>query len=455
MSTSPRRPPGRVLPVLVALSVALLAPAAAASVSQDRLGARAGDDGTVAWWVSRASVADDGSQGAGTGPRQSYRVPSISGDGRYVAFSSTAADLVRGDTNGKADVFVRDRRRSATERVSVTTTGDQAGGGSSEPAISADGRFVAFASNAADLAGRDTDARADVFVRDLDTGATRLVSRGLPAWWAKGRHGSPAISAGGRFVAFVSTRQDPSLGTRSRVFVRDRREGTTRAVVRPGQGNGFESHPAITARGRYVVLTSLDPLTTDDRDEEPDAFLVDRRSGKIERVAIGRRDSAVRRSVHQPAISGDGGRVAVMVFTGTSRTGTTTQIAVWDRRTGRSRVVSRTADGRLLDHAVPPDPARPVALSGDGRHVAFIAAAGLVPEDDDGDWDLYVRDLRDDSLDLVTRSHDGGPADGDTYSAVFAAGGRHLAFLSGAVDLVPGDTNKADDVFVALRADDR
>lgn len=455
MSTTLRRRTHATLTAAILVALGLLGPTAAGAVPA-RAGSTTGDEtARTAWWVSRASVANDGSETAGTGPSESYRVPAISGDGRFVAFSSTAPDLVRGDTNGTADVFVRDRRRAITRRVSVGSSGRQADGESSAPAISASGRFVAFSSRATNLAPRDREARSDVFVRHLETGRTRLVSKDLPAWWARGRHSSPTVSANGRFVAFVSTRNDPAVGTRSRVFVRDRRTGTTRPVVRPAPDSGFEAQPVISAGGRFVVLVSSERLSADDRDEESDVFVVHRRSGRVQRVAIGRRDAAVHRSVHFPAISSDASRVAVMVFTGTSRAGTTTHIAIWDRSTGRARIVSQTASGRLLDNPVPPDPARPVGLSGDGRHVAFIAAAGLVADDDNRAWDLYVRDLDDDSLSLVTRSRRGAPADGDTVSAVFAADGRHVAFLSGASNLVPGDTNGADDVFVARRAQAR
>lgn len=447
-----RRHSGRVLAAALATAFGLVAPATAAGGSTTTQTDVPRASTVSSWSVSRVSVGSGGRQASGTdGPDEAYRVPAISGDGSLVAFSSTAENLVRGDTNGTADVFVRDRVRDLTVRVSVGPSGREADGASSEPAVSADGRFVAFASRATNLGRRDSDARQDVFVRDRHRGVTRLVSVSLPSRWAKGAVGQPSISRHGRFVAFVSTRRDPRWGTVSKVFVRDRHEGTTRAVVASASRNPYEGRPQVSAHGRFVVLESSAALTPDDRDEGPDVFVVDRRTGAAERVAIGRRDRAVQRVVVQPAISSDAGRVAVLVFTGNSRDGSTTNVAVWDRASGRTRIVSTTAAGHRLANPVPPDAARPVGISGGGRFIAFVARAGLVARDRNHTWDVYVRDLRDDSLELVTTGPRGGPADDATYSAVVSADGRHVAFLSSATNLVPADTNDVPDVFVARR----
>ena len=128
--------------------------------------------------------------------------PAISADGRFVAFSSDATNLVPGDTNGTADVFVRDRQTGTTRRVSVGSGGAQGNGLSVDPAISADGRFVAFASDATNLVPGDTNGADDVFVRDRQTGTTRRVSVGSGGAQGDRVSFDPAISADGRFVAF-------------------------------------------------------------------------------------------------------------------------------------------------------------------------------------------------------------------------------------------------------------
>src|SRR5207253_921856 len=131
--------------------------------------------------------------------------PLISANGRFVAFNSRSTNLVPGDTNGTSDVFVHDRQTGTTERVSVDNTGNQGNGGSGVVAISADGRFVAFVSSATNLVPGDTNGVADVFVHDRQTRTTERVSIDSAATQGTCDITCPAISADGRFVAFVST----------------------------------------------------------------------------------------------------------------------------------------------------------------------------------------------------------------------------------------------------------
>src|SRR5204862_5967489 len=146
----------------------------------------------------RVSVASDGTQGNNA---SSY--PALSADGRFVAFDSDATNLVAGDTNGTTDVFVHDRQTGTTERVSVASGGGTQGNGKSGgffafPALSADGRFGAFQSDAANLVAGDTNGTTDVFVHDRQTATTERVS-------VNGFSAGPALPADGRFVAFHST----------------------------------------------------------------------------------------------------------------------------------------------------------------------------------------------------------------------------------------------------------
>ncbi|OLE31388.1 MAG: hypothetical protein AUI36_29710, partial [Cyanobacteria bacterium 13_1_40CM_2_61_4] len=146
-----------------------------------------------------ASIASDGTQGNGSSSR-----PSLSADGRFVAFTSSASNLVPGDTNSTDDVFVRDRQTRQTTRVSVASDGTQSNGLSLYQSISADGRFVAFPSAATNLVPGDTNAKADTFVHVRMTGATERVSVASDGTQGNGDSGVPAISADGRFVAFES-----------------------------------------------------------------------------------------------------------------------------------------------------------------------------------------------------------------------------------------------------------
>jgi WD40-like Beta Propeller Repeat len=195
--------------------------------------------------------------------------PSISTDGRFVAFESQASNLVPGDTNRANDVFVHDLRTGKTRRVSVSSSGAQANGSgffplSAYPSISADGRFVAFDSPAPNLVRRDTNRRPDVFIHDLRTGETRLSVS------SRGRQGNkksfnPSISAAGHFVAFKSYATDlvrHDTNASRDVFVHGLRTGKTRRVSvssRGRQGNKDSGTPSISADGRFVAFASDAP----------------------------------------------------------------------------------------------------------------------------------------------------------------------------------------------------
>jgi Tol biopolymer transport system component len=262
----------------------------------------------------RASLGPSGTQGEDGGSAG----PALSADGRFVAFWSEAGNLVSGDTNGFADVFVRDRQRGTTSRVSVGPHGAQADDISFSPAVSADGRFVAFESYARNLAPVVPGISGSVFVHDMRTGRTELVSVGRSGAQADGASGNPAISADGRFVAFASEAGNLVAGDtngRFDVFVRDRIRGqTVRASVGTGgaQGNGGSYAPAISADGRFVAfLSSADNLSPLDLNEANDVFVRDllrRETHRVSRSPTG--GQAIGDSSGKPALSADGRLVA-------------------------------------------------------------------------------------------------------------------------------------------------
>lgn len=263
--------------------------------------------------TSRVSVSGTGAQGDGF---SSFTLD-LSPDGRYVLFDSDASNLVPGDTNGFPDVFVHDRRTRRTTRVSVSTNGQQGDHISQSPAVSADGRYVAFASYASTLVPGDTNGYGDVFLRDRRTGRTTLVSR-TPSG-GPGRFGSstPTISADGRFVAFHSESPDLVPGDATElvdVFVRDRRTGRTTLVSVSNSGAQANDHcnvASISADGRYVVFSSrATNLVTGDSNAAEDVFLHDRRTRTISRVSVDSSDRQANDWSGEPAVNADGRTVA-------------------------------------------------------------------------------------------------------------------------------------------------
>ena len=223
--------------------------------------------------------------------------PAFSGNGRFVAFQSSKDDLVAGDTNGFTDIFVRDLQNNVTERVSLSSLGTQGNSISTVPAISADGRFVAFASPANNLVPGDTNSTVDVFVRDRLLGTTELVSVS-----STGEHAEvsmsvesqpPSISADGRYVAFEHGAGNLVAGDTNGtfdIFVRDRQLGTTRRVsvaTGGGEGNGHSFAASIFPYGGFVAfLSEASNLVAGDTNGVGDIFLHNLTTGETTRLSV-------------------------------------------------------------------------------------------------------------------------------------------------------------------------
>ncbi len=212
----------------------------------------------------RVSVSSAGAQGNG----DSF-LPAITPDGRYVAFTSTATNLIDNDTNGVTDVFVHDRRTGQTLRASVAPDGSQGNDASWQPAITPDGRYVIFVSYATNLVGGDTNGKQDIFVHDLHTGLTTRESVSSSGVQANADALEPAITPDGRYVAFNTEADNLVSGDSNHaadVFIHDRQTGqTTLLSVTSGGAQGiWDSYSAaLSADGRYVVFTSENDLVGD------------------------------------------------------------------------------------------------------------------------------------------------------------------------------------------------
>jgi Tol biopolymer transport system component len=204
-----------------------------------------------------------------TGTQGSFNnfVPAVSRDGRYVAFESESDNLVLGDTNGRNDAFVRDRQTGLTTRVSVDSSGVQGNKDSGTPAISADGRFVAFMSDATNLVVGDTNARTDVFVHDSQTGQTVRVSVDSAGVQGNNHSVQPVISPDGRFVAFSSTANNFAAGDTNSyydVFMHDLQTSQTTCVSVNAAGiPSGGTQPSISSDGHFVSYSGFGVVVRD------------------------------------------------------------------------------------------------------------------------------------------------------------------------------------------------
>jgi Tol biopolymer transport system component len=397
-----------------------------------------------------ASQSTGGALGNGASSQSS-----LSADGRYVAFASNASNLVAGDTNGVADIFVRDLHSGVTRRVSVSTGGAQANRRSNQPRISGNGRYVAFTSEASNLVAGDVDHEPDVFVRDLQTGTTRMVSvalYGAPANWDSA---APSISANGRYIAFLSDASNLVTGDTNGVsdaFVRDMVAGTTQRIsVRTGggQSNGNSDGPSISGDGRYVAFaSSADNLVANDTNGVPDVFLRDRTAHTTKRISVGPGGVQADGPVTQPAISADGKHVAFvseadnLVATDTDLNG---DIVVRNVATGVNTQVSFRTDN------LPGSFANEPSISGNGNLITFTTSSDLVPADTNMNQDIYLRNVYAATNELISVTLSGNGAGLDTAGSAISACGNQVGFTSSAPNIVATDTGSVEDVFVRLR----
>jgi Tol biopolymer transport system component len=418
------------------------------------LPATAGPTAAAAARTVRISVADGGGQG-----NESSLDPQVSANGRYVAFLSAASTLVPGDTNGTADVFVRDRWAGTVRRVSVPDSGAQSEGGAhSGLRISADGRYVAFLSYAADLVPGDTNDTSDVFVHDRKEGRTTRVSVSGTGGQSDGFSAfSLALSADGRYVLFDSEATNLVPGDTnnfSDVFLHDRRTGRTSRVSLSsagGQGNHRSESPAISADGRYVAFASFaGNLVPGDTNDFSDVFLHDRRTGRTALISRTPAGTPGLYGSFYPSLSADGRHVAYLSEAPDLVRGDANDrvdVFVRDRRAGRTTMVSVSGSGRQGN-----DHSNVSAISADGRYVVFSSpATTLVPGDDNASEDVFVRDRTRRTTTRVSVATSGRPGNGWSSQPSIGAHGRIIAFASEADNLVPGDTNAAPDVFVRVR----
>ncbi len=386
--------------------------------------------------------------------------PAISGDGSTVVFASDATDLVVGDTNGLRDIFAYDVDTQTITRVSVATGGTQATGsfGSEDPAVSSDGRYVVFASAATNLVGSDTNGTSDIFLHDRQSNTTERISLSETGTEVDGFSGVPAVSSDGRYVAFENDSSDIVSGFSggiAHVFLRDRTSATTTWVS--DNGNGDHLSPEISADGRYVVYSSEsnDLVLPDTNGFARDVFLWDRTTGT--NTIVSRDSSGVQGNSDNGgftggvAISADG---LVVAFESSATNLASMDLNGVDDVFIRDVAGGTTVLGSTSHYGSQGDGATNfVAISADGEFVAYASSASnLVPDDTNAVRDVFLAGSRARTLELVSGGLLGAVANGPSGSPALSGDGSVVAFDSTADNLVASDLNLTSDVFVYDRA---
>ncbi|WP_318307695.1 S8 family serine peptidase [Amycolatopsis solani] len=373
--------------------------------------------------------------------------PAMSGDAGVIAFASASGELVPGDTNDDMDIFARDGRTGAIERISVASDGTGANAWSISPTVSPDGRYVGFLSGATNLVPGEGTGIPGSFARDRRTGTTELVSVSSEEKPADGLSGQPVFSTDGRYAVFVSQATNLVPGDangKQDIFLRDRVAGTTELVSAGLGGAGADGdslEPSVSGDGRFVAFESgAENLVAGGGNAHRDVFVRDRKTGTTEVIPAPGGAEAT-----QPSLSADGRKVAYAV----SPADGPSQVYVYDRQGRTTTLVSQAATGTGGADSYTASP----RISGDGTAVAFFSFAGnLVPGDGGGASDVFVRDLRTAKTDKVSGAL--GGQEGDSYSdfPAISTDGKYVAFESEAANLVEDDTNGRSDIFVRDRA---
>ncbi len=431
--------------------------------------------------LTRVSVDSGGAQGNDISDR-----PSISADGRYVAFASRATNLMANDNNGSYDIFVKDLQTATVTRVSVKTDGTEMAGDSLSPSISADGRFVTFASSAA-LVPDDTNAPCaatgytvqptcpDIYVHDRTTGETTRVSVATAGTQADGESKTPSISADGRYVVFASsatTLVASDTNGKSDVFVRDRTTNTTtRVSVSTGgaQGDGDSFGPTMSDDGSVIAFVSKSTTL----DTAPDTLGCSDAAGQCMRLYVRTVSSGVtaRAAITEPPTY-DRPNASAVVASGTdgaspvmSRDGKTIAFELISAfgpipRNGLSPVAYDLSVYTLANqHTRLVD----VSTTQAGNPSRFFVAAALDAVGHTVAWCFDEPSATNASYlmyrDLVTGGGGRVPqnnalASMSCGSIALSGNGTQVAFATDNATLVSGDTNNALDVFVLDRDPD-
>lgn len=377
--------------------------------------------------------------------------PRISADGDYIVFSSNASNLVSDDTNESSDIFRRRVSTGETQIASLRYTGTIANGPSQSPDISSNGRYIAFDSTATNLVSDDTNGFSDVFRRDMNNGSIRLVSRYYGEGVSNGGSSRPAISSDGNRIAFESdaTNLVPNDTNADRdIFLGDLLEDTNMLISAGLEGNpanGASFNPDISDDGNSVVFQSIaNNIVEDDTNAAEDVFVWS--SGSIFLASVDADGNQGNGASYDPRISPDGRYVVFASEANNLISGDTNGVAdifVYDTQTGTTTCVSVSSEGGEANGSSDyPD------ISTGGRYIVFQSdATNLVHNDTNSRRDIFMHDMTTGMTTRVSMGTGGIEGGGTSTGGSVSSNGTYVAFNSASSNLVSDDTNTRYDIF--------
>ena len=396
---------------------------------------------TNTWQIERVSVSSTGAQGNDFSVR-----PELSANGRYVAFVSMANNLVDQAPSAAISTYVRDRKDQTTRVASV----DKAGVyllAAADPAISADGRHLLFAATT-------RGGVRHIYWHDLITDRLQILSRDAQAVPGGKDSTTPSLSGDGEIMAFSSSAAlAPGCldGTPS-IYIWRQSLSKLYCINKTIDGkapNGASLQPSVSSDGCFVAFSSsATNLATDDDNSQDDIFIFDLTTSTLQLISRSPGGAAANGQSREPSISSDGGKVAY-ISSASNLLGKDKNrhddILIWNRADGSTHLASQSTDGKQAN-----DFSAHVRISGNGKYVVFLSPAdNLVPGKNNSKKQIYIRDLSRATTQMISVGIDGNPGNGDSFQPAITPDGLFVAFRSNAKNLVTGDSNLTDDVFIA------
>lgn len=415
----------------------------------------AGAPDNAAGQTTRVSVSTDGVEGNNVAGNGTFL--SISGDGRYIAFKSLANNIVGNDVNAGADIFIRDTLLGTTTAVSVTENGSTGNAASHGPSMSSNGRYVSYHSSASNLVNGDTNNQQDIFIRDILAGTNELISVSSAGILGNGNSLRSSTSDNGRYVVFASAATNLISGDvngAEDIFIRDRQTNTTSLISASSSGiqgnstSNINKSDTISADGRYVVFSSTATnLVANDTNGVEDIFVRDILLGTTTLVSIDNAGVSGNSTSNAASISKDGRFVTYNSAASNLVTGDSngvSDIFVRDLILGTTSRVNVSANEEQANGV-----SSNASISADGKFVSFSSnASNLVSNDTNGVIDVFVKNLESGTIVKASIGTTGTQTDADSSVSTISADGRHIAFVSTATNLISGDTNGFEDIFL-------